>query len=555
MRVAHPKRAAFGRVIRYVPHQMTATRTKSTAPASSRRGVHLRYALFLLVATLALLEIALQVGAFGLWLLQPPPPENADGLRTVLCVGDSWTHGIGSSDPTQKSYPAVVARSLGEEWTVANRGLSGRNSRELLEQLPSDLDTYRPEFVCVLVGQNDFWSAPERLHLDPGVVGTASGGFRWRVRTLRLAAWLAAKFTGKGQASDPPAQRGPEWEPRVVRAKSLPYRLPDEPWARDKESRAEKMRGWKSLERGEVDAAERVFRAVIEQYPRDPEAHYGLMNALSRASRHEEAHEQLDWLRRRYQDDPGFWVGRSFVSALRAVDLAEEALTVAEALVAKYPEDPGLWTVIGRSRFDLGDADGAIEAIERAIELHPTIDRYFWLQKFEFLGGDFDGCVRAVLRGYFELNDAEWLEDRLRFDAFRARLGRVAEIIVETECSPAQRARIETIARQAYAVGDDDVANVLKAHLCDAIELARAHGATPLILTYPVGSSANATLLEVAKREGVDFIDMQTLFLREVFAERPWSELRAPDGHFNDDGYEIYGKRVAAWIRAAADRK
>ncbi len=120
----------------------------------------LAFTSFVLVATAALIELLLQSGAYAVYLANRKDIEAAQPqTRTVLCIGDSWTHGMGTSNAAQHSYPSVLERVLRErtkqDWSVVNGGQSGQNSRDVLLRLQSQLDTVKPQVVCVLVGRND----------------------------------------------------------------------------------------------------------------------------------------------------------------------------------------------------------------------------------------------------------------------------------------------------------------------------------------------------------------------------------------------------------------
>jgi hypothetical protein len=148
----------------------------------------------------ALLECLLQAGAFVMWLgtrtgAQPAAPGDA---RTVLCVGDSFTFGVGSTS-SEHAYPQTLQRLLHESsgdqsWRVVNGGMQGQDSRDVLRRLGGQLAQHRPAFVCVMVGCNDWWNRPGRLEQPP-----ASGEeFQWRWRTGRMLALVAQLFRPRG---------------------------------------------------------------------------------------------------------------------------------------------------------------------------------------------------------------------------------------------------------------------------------------------------------------------------------------------------------------------
>lgn len=166
------------------------------APAAeprSRGRRRLKAVVFGVLLGLFVLEVVLQVSHLVVCLLPRDAGTTAAGGRTVLCVGDSFTYGIGASGP-ESSYPAVVGRELsarfGETWSVANEGWPGRNSRELLFNLGAQIDRRAPDAVCILVGVNDRWSHPPRLEAGAEFEGNEARGFQLRWRTRRLLSLL-----------------------------------------------------------------------------------------------------------------------------------------------------------------------------------------------------------------------------------------------------------------------------------------------------------------------------------------------------------------------------
>ena len=86
----------------------------------------------------------------------PPPvePVTSDGppLRYVA-LGDSYT--IGTSVVERERWPdQLVERVRGLE-LIANLGVNGFTSRDVIEVELPQLDAHRPEFITVLIGVND----------------------------------------------------------------------------------------------------------------------------------------------------------------------------------------------------------------------------------------------------------------------------------------------------------------------------------------------------------------------------------------------------------------
>lgn len=105
-------------------------------------------------------------GVMALSLLFSPLPLRSQekGSATpvkVACVGNSITYGYGLSDRERTSYPSVLQRLLGDNYKVANFGLSGATLLDhghrpyrLTEEYPASLE-YKPDIVVIHLGIND----------------------------------------------------------------------------------------------------------------------------------------------------------------------------------------------------------------------------------------------------------------------------------------------------------------------------------------------------------------------------------------------------------------
>jgi lysophospholipase L1-like esterase len=85
----------------------------------------------------------------------PPAPNN--GETNILCVGDSFTFGMGAA--VGYSYPAQLQKMLDADgrrsFKVYNCGFSGWTSGKLASYLPGFLSRYRPNVVVLLIGASD----------------------------------------------------------------------------------------------------------------------------------------------------------------------------------------------------------------------------------------------------------------------------------------------------------------------------------------------------------------------------------------------------------------
>ncbi|MCR4316917.1 MAG: GDSL-type esterase/lipase family protein [Planctomycetes bacterium] len=80
------------------------------------------------------------------------------GELRILCVGDSYTYGIGA--PYGESYPDQLEKILSKDFSVdvVNLGNPGCNSSMVVADFKENLDTYRPQIVFALIGVNDSWN-------------------------------------------------------------------------------------------------------------------------------------------------------------------------------------------------------------------------------------------------------------------------------------------------------------------------------------------------------------------------------------------------------------
>jgi len=191
--------------------------------------------------TLALLELTLQAGALLVWLTHSPTSASklVETDKTVLCVGDSFTYGMGSSG-VEHSYPAqlekILTEDLGDSWQVISDGWPSRNSREALERIPLLLETSRPNFVCIIIGINDFWSRPARLEHGGKAGSKETGGsgdsFRIQWRTGRLISWLMGESIPTGAEIANPT-RTTASAPESPQATTTPTPLAGTAWKKD----------------------------------------------------------------------------------------------------------------------------------------------------------------------------------------------------------------------------------------------------------------------------------------------------------------------------------
>ncbi len=529
-------------------------------PSSGRSRRRWLFVASLPFTTLLLLEIVMQVGALGIWLLsRNDVPPLADASRTVLCVGDSWTHGIGASDSAH-SYPGVLQALLrartGEAWNVVNCGLSGQNSRDVLERLPGQLAEFRPHVVCVLVGQNDYWSMPDLLP-ETGEPKRDHRAYRFRWRLPRLWSWLVGKLRGAGQIEEQsrPSRDGPEWQKRTVTV-SNPHAREPSPWTSSQPATDKKLEGWRLDAAKDHDGARRAFEQALELAPGDGQCLQMLAVLHRRAGRTELAEETLRRLRDQHARSPGYWTAATLGGALVESSLAAEAIEVLGPATTKYPSDSRLWQLHGRAALFLERLDEAAQSLDRAIAIGGDPWHWFWRFKVALArANDVAGAARTMFECYVVFNDSEWLERALLTLDSEERLAVAAAALRDFPCEPDVRQRLQRIVddvtRQLSGVA---AGRVLARHLDRIVGTVRRAGATPLLLCYPLEQRPEPILRHAADDRDELFVEVSREFTRRRGA-RQWAELRAPDGHCNDDGYRIMAEIVADALVPLLPRK
>ena len=153
-----------------------------------------------------LIELGLQTAS--LFVASDRVAEDGDCL--VLCQGDSHTYGLWL--PPDSAYPAqlevLLAAQKVEPSSVINRGIPGKTTWQVLDELDSDLDRWSPKAVCLWGGVND------RTGQRP-----EGGSTSWlsELRTVRLYRNLAARLSPQKateEANAPPLPDAPTGDER-----------------------------------------------------------------------------------------------------------------------------------------------------------------------------------------------------------------------------------------------------------------------------------------------------------------------------------------------------
>lgn len=502
-----------------------------------------------ILIALVLLELLLQAAAAWTWWREGGSPRAGDDAATVLCVGDSFTYGLGLDEPSRTSYPAQLQQRLDAQHPgrerVAIEALPGRDSRDALAALPGALARRAPATVFVLIGANDAWSRPAPLERIPPS-GSSTAPFRLCCRTARLLALLAPRLRVPPPSSLPAGvwHAGPErvefapdgtvlWrlgnaalEPRgdVLRiaAGGIETRFavtPDGDLLRLTEIDGPAVI---LLEPGEPlpERAEQALEPALAAFRGTPSAQdaRNLAYAAIAAGEIELAGEAIGWLYARAHDDPSVSSLLAYCVQLtevrpRLVEGLDRALTLHRGTAAERA-----WLLRLNSQFH-EQADPQL-SLQRLMEAH-AIDR----------GAKATLAVLGrALRHYA----------RCDFD------GAVASAGVDADVAAELRELFQRVQQPS-----DEVQRVLAGHAVMMVEACRAQGARPVLLSYPepVEHWDRARAAAIAAT-GAEELDVRPRFAAELGA-RERSLLFVFDGHCTRIGYGVLADEVAKFL----DRK
>jgi len=123
--------------------------------------------------------------------------------------------------------------------------------------------------------------------------------------------------------------------------------------------------------RGELDAAERDYRAALDAAPEHPYALHYLGVVDYQRGRPADALPRLTAAVARMPAEPEFHNNLGLV--LAALDRHDEAIAAHRRALALKPDHAGAWTNLGLALTAANELDDAIGAFDRALELAPTL--------------------------------------------------------------------------------------------------------------------------------------------------------------------------------------
>lgn len=149
-----------------------------------------------IILSLLILEASLRLTS---WIAQSSLSKRIfgnDAKLRILCVGDSYTYGLGVE--RQEAYPAQLEVLLKGKFgnnaaEVINAGRPGINTPILANCFQEMLDDYRPDIVLVMIGTNDEWNFGEFFSVSDTVKDKINS-FLCSLRISRMFKILTTSF-------------------------------------------------------------------------------------------------------------------------------------------------------------------------------------------------------------------------------------------------------------------------------------------------------------------------------------------------------------------------
>jgi lysophospholipase L1-like esterase len=528
----------------------------------------LRWLAITAAATLLLLELMLQTLAVAVSVVhRPDPVPTASG--GVLCIGDSFTHGVSASD-AQHSYPAQLEQVLRErhglDLAVNNAGIPGQNSRDVIARLDAWLERCHPSIVCVLIGANDSWTQPAPWE------GTAgSEGFVLRWRTGRLLAWLFGEkndWTKSGDAAVPrgtpppqPTEAMLELAWTLFEKHGIERRAPATPRPSDPEPAAVHAAAgaaWKLLQVKDHERALALLQPVVAQYPDSGALLPPVVFATAALDQAEATRAVIESMWRIHERAPSFDHATQLRECLRTGRDARAVAFATEA-IARYPDLTLGWNVIADHELVTGNLEAAASAYERTLQLLPewAENQRPWLARSlgrTVIDREPSRGVELVVAGALMLNDMSLALIDLRVTKSDASRRALRDLLERPGLDAHVRDQLQRVHDEVFVAASQQHLGVLEQHLRGMARMAAARGARMVILTYPFSDPSLENVQRRVAASCAGFADVRVRFDRELL-HRPRTDLFAGDGHCNDAGYALMAEVVAAVVAELLEKR
>ncbi|MGE0143773.1 MAG: GDSL-type esterase/lipase family protein [Planctomycetota bacterium] len=521
--------------------------------------------------------------------------------HAVLCVGDSFTFGLGASGGND--YPRQAETLLREsiaDAVVVNGGKAGQDSADVLRRLAAQFAAVEPRLVYVLVGHNDRFRHPEPITIEPSATDEQDTGFPLRVRTLALfgriahslfgddpvtsrdvspllGTWHSGEFeiefgldgdlrvgdrhsrwsstgTGIALALQPDEPIEAEWSVVVDRLRLRSESLGSEPLEFERGPRRVDPYAAivAALAKSDVEVAQASLSALRAAGDDSPTLHALRARCLFVGGQATTANEMLGELEARILragDRVVVADVEPLVAAHFAMGNSAKAVALAGSALAAAPGESELWWMLVRhSATDPRDDERILEIAESALSTASSSEP--WRAALHRLRAgildrradrEIDALASTVQAALIDGNEAHVVQRLTDRPPTRAAF---ESAVASLGLDRGQREQAEQWWREATAAKLQPAA-VLSIHLMRMAEFCRSRGAQLVVLNYPepLGELGDS-IAETARRGGLPLIDVEADF-RIALRSTQRDQLFVADGHCNDAGYARIARLVA----------
>lgn len=527
-----------------------------------------RKVLLAVITFLIALEVLLQVAAAVASVVTASRDDGSSDKPHVLCVGDSFTYGVGATSQ-ESAYPAALERKLrelGYDIPVINGGWPGRTSRDLINYFGGRL-TAATKVLCILVGTNDTWRQPDLVTDAELIEITAAappvgGGFTWQWRTAKLVSlifgfksstWLetgaATPEARYASADQVLARRSEAYE--LLSASGFTQRDPVQV-VYDQSSAVTMRQYWQLTKSKNFDEAMDLVQAASERQPDSPRFLFAQVKLQALLSL--PLADTLQQLEQLHADAPSPATMVCLMHALQVAGHGRRAITLAKARIAEEPDAMDAWVCRQLVEFELGMWDDFAESAPRAIELaawgDPMRVRWALRNYANFIAADQpERAARlAIIAFLLDPTDAPM---RLCMKKAKEHVQRPVfdKVLATVDLDDAIAKQLNALSDEIYDGKTNDAwQGVLVKHVQTLGDLAARHGTKVVILNYPFWQeSVMACQQDVAESLGAEVALVHDRFA-EVLKTKNRTELFVQDGHCNDGGYALIADVVAPLV-------
>ncbi|MFC1631387.1 GDSL-type esterase/lipase family protein [Candidatus Omnitrophota bacterium] len=438
----------------------------------------------------------------------------------ILCVGDSFTQGVGSSG-SDYSYPAQLQRYLSKkdnyDWQVLNCGVTGTNSSEIVNFLPRIFEHFLPNFLCVLVGINDSWNFnfTDQITSEPDLQVIEEKKeelipWQLRFRTLRLIKMILKYFQDR----------------KIVKEFLLKQKVENSPpnIGTSQNSIDSEIRLAYSL-----SAQKRIDQALNH-------AHKIKRKISDKPARH---HLHLAWL---------------FIHLREFRDAADEI----KQYEKYFPDDLGeIDEITGNLLFEKFDYDMAQVYFKKVIAGYPektfsyrTLARIYSLQDDKL-----EQALTLLIQAY--LIDEDGPQTKLYLSIVHSSAPFTLKRFTQTLDRLRQELKIDPNSyQQLYILAQTMIRRIatltfLEKNLTKISALCGQNQVVPIFVTYPMYSPINQKIRDFCSDQNQLIIDGEDIF-KELLKEERFEKYFVLDSHLNNEGYRILAEHIAQLLTTKA---